>query len=140
VHACDTDRVGGRRYSLLDIEHGVLRAQMTQPSNVILALGGRMTVPKFNSKDARCLSAIGERVPVLSFTLGVLTRSSPAVRCLTSAITVRTDLEAFAADYLNESVHFDGKRLILWLPVSAHDVRVSDRSVCDMRTLCTAIF
>ena len=57
-------RIGGYRYSLLDIEHAVLRAQTSAPSIVILALGGRLLVPKFKSKkDPRSACALEKPVP-----------------------------------------------------------------------------
>ena len=105
--------------------------------------------------QARCLMALNEKLPALSFTLSgsavsldarnhsflnkpcthessrivvqkqtpqttqtthkleALTSSSAAVRLLADVATARADLDAFASDYLDSLVHFDGKHQVL---------------------------
>jgi hypothetical protein len=110
-------RVQNHRFSLLDIEHGVLRAKSAAPSAVILALGGRVMVPKFKPlKDPRHTCALMEAVPLVSFALAAMTKSAPPLRVFSATVPFQQALERCAERFLADHVEFDAVAMAVRLP------------------------
>jgi hypothetical protein len=110
-------RVQNHRFSLLDIEHGVLRAKSAAPSTVILALGGRVMVPKFKQlKDPRHTCALMESVPLVTFGLASMTKSAPPLRVFSATVPFQQALEQSAQRFLADHVEFDAVAMAVKLP------------------------
>ena len=97
-------RVGGLRFSLNDIEHGILRGNRP-------VLTGRP--PPFGPSDARLLFAVTDLDPRIHLALHCATRSCPATGIYSPA-TLDADLDAAAYAFVNGGgVERVGKGLLL---------------------------
>ena len=58
-------KIGNEKYSLMDIEHSILRAPMSRPT----VLGMRLAIGKMNKGDSRLQHALTSTEPLLNFVL-----------------------------------------------------------------------
>jgi len=105
--------VGGHLYSVLAIEHSVLRAQSHRP-----ALAHLLPVHKFKKTDERSASALDHAEPLISFALCCGSRSSPVMRVYTGT-DVRAELQASCKDFLMAAVGINRHKRVL-LPKILH--------------------
>ena len=97
--------IGGRRFSLDQIEHGILRGNRPKQAGA---------APLLPPGDARLRYTLGDLDPRLHFALVCGARSCPPVRAY-DAERIDAQLEAGAGDYLNGTVRAtaDGRGLTL---------------------------
>ncbi|CAM6047633.1 unnamed protein product [Sphagnum compactum] len=105
--------VGGHPYSVLAIEHSVLRAHSHRP-----ALAYLLPVHKFKKTDERSASALDHAEPLISFALCCGSRSSPVMRVYTGT-DVRAELQASCKDFLLAAVGINRHKRVL-LPKILH--------------------
>jgi hypothetical protein len=92
--------IGGIIFSILDIEHGILRNASCKPM-----LFGPVTAQlKFAENDPRKAFSLSESKPNISFALFLGHRSAPALSILREPAKVDEDLKAIASMYLARQV------------------------------------
>lgn len=93
--------IGGYSFSLLDIEHGILRNASSKP-----LLFGLVSVPplKFSDSDPRKAFALDEPKPNISFFLFLANVSSPALGILRDPANVDHELKQYAKSFLSRHV------------------------------------
>lgn len=104
--------IGGILYSLIDIEHGILRNASTKP----MLLGPLSFDMSFSSNDPRKKLALDVPVPNITFALYSASYSSPPLHVLKEPSQVEYDLFDFAKIYLNQYVKFDPILKGIFLP------------------------
>ena len=103
--------VGGHRFSLLEMEHAVLRAGGSGPR----VFGAASLLPSFAEGDPRAAFRVEGREPLLSFGLFAATAGSAPLRVFRAG-RARRELEAAAAAYLGERASVDEGRGCVALP------------------------
>lgn len=104
--------IGGHIFSLLDIEHGVLR----NASNPPILLGPLSFDMSFSERDPRRKVALEESRPNVSFCLFLASATSPSLCVLTDVDTVEKDMARYARQYFLETVKFDLAHRTIVLP------------------------
>lgn len=104
--------VGGSIFSMLDIEHGVLRASSSKP----MVFGPFTAAMGFKDRDPRKYLALNIPKPFLTFVLFNSCPSSPSVRILREPKELDHELEKYASKYIEEMVRLDMDKKIVYLP------------------------
>jgi hypothetical protein len=121
--------IGGHVFSLLDIEHGILRHSSTKPM-----IFGPLTISiSFTDKDPRREFALEEARPNVSFVLFSACASSPALVTLKDRATIEQDLKRHARrffqdhiklDPVQKSIELPGLIRVYWSDFGGHRVKV----------------
>jgi len=110
--------IGGLYYSLVDIEHGILRSILSAPSLLdgALPLNYFMTT-RFKLNDPRN-KFIPEPPgkPNITFILNSLTKLSPVFAVLTSPDSLDIQLKEFARGFINRLITLNESSQIIYLP------------------------
>lgn len=121
--------LGGHVYSLLDIEHGILRHASTKPM-----IFGPLTISvTFPEKDPRREFVLDQPRPHVSFVLFQASASSPALVTLKDKETIEQDLKRHARRYfldhvkmdpVQKSIELPGLIRVYWTDFGGHRVKV----------------
>ena len=104
--------IGGQYFSLIDIEHGVLRASSCKPM-----VFGPMTAPMgFKKGDPRSAVALSIAKPFISFQLFTICASSPSLAVMKDPMSLDYDLEKALTAFIAEYVRLDLDKRVLHLP------------------------
>jgi hypothetical protein len=121
--------IGGLYFSLLDIEHGILRHSSSKPM-----VFGPLTISiSFGDKDPRKLLVIEEPRPWISFCLFNACRTSPALVVLKDAANIDGEIKKQArkflldnirVDHANKSIEMPGLVRIYWTDFGGNRLKV----------------
>jgi len=108
-------QIGTHSFSLLEIEHAILRGKLTRPDVI-----GSNLLPKYNKKDER-FELIVEQEPLVSFALCAGTKSSPPIRVYTE-VDVKKQLLANAKEFLKTRIRMfmNEKEITVFIPKILH--------------------
>ena len=104
--------IAGYDFSLLEIEHAILRGSTHHPSGL---MGMGSLLPEFDPSDPRVVFRSTSRDPRIGFLLTFCTSSNPRVRVLTPA-NFEEELNRGVVMYLSQYLEIDEKKKQLWLP------------------------
>jgi len=90
-------QIGTHSFSLLEIEHAILRGKMARPN-----IMGSNLLPKYTKKDEK-FDLIVDAEPLISFALSAATKSSPPIRVY-SSIDVKQNIVLNAKEFMKK--HF----------------------------------
>jgi len=104
--------IGGSTYSLMDIEHGILRNKSSSPM-----IFGPLTISTtFHERDPRRKYILEEARPNISFVLCSVCVSSPALVVLKDVETLDAEVKHYARRYFHEFVRLDPDNKCIVLP------------------------
>ena len=109
---CAKYNIGGHYFSLLDIEHGILRASSSKP----MVFGPFTAAMGFKDKDPRKAFSLQVAKPFISFALFSISVSSPALAVLRDIKDIDHELEKLAQSYITEYVRLNVEKKVIYLP------------------------
>ncbi len=109
---CSKYNIGGYYFSLLDIEHGILRASSSKP----MVFGPFTAAMGFKDKDPRKVFALQVAKPFVSFALFTISVSSPALTVLRDIKDIDHELEKLAQLFITEYVRLNVEKKVIYLP------------------------
>ena len=92
--------IGGHYFSIIDIEHGILRARSSKPA----VFGPIVASYAFADKDHRKIFALQRPCPLISFVLFTAISVSPPLTILKKPANVYTELSKCASNYTYQYV------------------------------------
>jgi len=92
--------IGGHYFSILDIEHGILRARSSKPA----IFGPIVASFSFSDKDPRKVFSLQRPCPLISFVLFTAISVSPALTILKKPATVYGELSKCVSNYTYQYV------------------------------------
>ena len=95
--------IGGYLFSIIDVEHGVLRARSVKPA----IFGPIVASFAFSDKDIRKRFALTEPCPEVSFALFTALTFSPALHVIKDARALRNKLSKCTQLYLQDNISTD---------------------------------
>lgn len=104
--------IGGYTFSLLDIEHGILRNASTKP----MLLGPLSLDMSFSASDPRKVFALDRAVPNISFVLFYACPSSAPLQIFIDAYRVDDELKQAARRFFLDTVRLDISEKTIFLP------------------------
>jgi hypothetical protein len=104
--------IGGHIFSLLDIEHGILRNASTKP----MVLGPLSLDMSFAANDPRRKYALDESKPNVSFVLFLACPSSPPLSILSDTSHVDKEMTKLTQQFFQDTVKFDAQEKVINMP------------------------
>jgi hypothetical protein len=104
--------IGGRAYSLMDIEHCILRHASTIP----MVLGPLTHLVQFDNSDERRKFLITEPRPEITFCLFTASVSSPALQVLRDADNINLEMKKYARQYFTNHMDVDIANKVIQFP------------------------
>jgi hypothetical protein len=104
--------IGGHIFSLLDIEHGILRNASTKP----MVLGPLSLDMSFAANDPRRKYSLDESKPNVSFALFLACPSSPPLSILSDTFHVDKEMTKLAQQFFQDTVKFDAQDKVINMP------------------------
>jgi hypothetical protein len=104
--------ISGMIFSLLDIEHGILRKSSCCP----MIWGPISFSQGFKDRDPRFAFSIHKPIPFISFVLFTACESSPSLIILRDCKTIREDLSRCFSDFIAQYVRMNMEKKIVFLP------------------------
>jgi hypothetical protein len=95
--------VSGHYFSIIDIEHGVLRARSSKPA----IFGPIVASFTFSDRDKRKVFALKSPWPLISFAIFYCSSTSPAITVLKKASTITSELSKCAMNFIQEYVSIE---------------------------------